>query len=112
MKFLRALTFLVITIFSGAVAGTILATLKLGLVEPYIDRAIALEVENMISSGEKVDLVEIAGYRIWQKGGAIVAGAIYGISLSALFAIVFAYGGNSLLGDDNKKKALFLAGLL
>ena len=112
MKFLRAIAFLAITIFSGAVAGTILAILNLGLVEPYIDRAIAIEVKNMISSGEKVDLTEIASYRVWQKGGAIAAGAVYGISLSALFGIVFAYGRNSLPGDNNKKKALFLAGVL
>lgn len=109
---MKTLIFLAVTIFSGAVAGTILAILNLGLVEPYIDRAIALEVENMISSGEKVDLVEIADYRIWQKGGAIAAGAVYGISLSALFGIVFAYGRKSLPGDNNKKKALFLAGVL
>lgn len=109
---MKALTFLAVTIFSGVVAGTILAILNLGLVEPYIDKAIALEVENMISSGEKVDLVEIADYRVWQKGGAIAAGAVYGISLSALFGIVFAYGRKSLPGDNNKKKALFLAGVL
>lgn len=112
MNYLKTLTFLAITIFSGAVAGTILAILNLGLVEPYIDRAIAIEVKNMISSGEKVDLTEIASYRVWQKGGAIAAGAVYGVSLSALFGIVFAYGRKSLPGDNNKKKALFLAGLL
>ncbi len=109
---MKALTFLAVTIFSGAIAGTILAIINLGMVEPYIDRAIALENQRKISSGEKVDLVEIASYRVWQKGGAIAAGAVYGISLSALFGIVFAYGRNSLPGNNNKKKAIFLAGLL
>jgi Probable cobalt transporter subunit (CbtA) len=112
VNYLKTLTFLAITIFSGAVAGTILAILNLGLVEPYIDRAIAIEVKNMISSGEKVDLTEIASYRVWQKGGAIAAGAVYGVSLSALFGIVFAYRRKSLPGHNNKKKALFLAGML
>ena len=100
MKFLRAITLLAITIFSGAVAGTILAILNLGLVEPFIDRAIALEVESMVSSGEKVDPVEMADYRVWQKGGAIAGGAVYGISLSALFGIVFAFGRKSLPGTS------------
>lgn len=111
VNFLRTLTFLAITIFSGAVAGTILAILNLGLVEPYIDTAITLEAKKMISSGENVDLVEIADYRIWQKGGAIVAGAIYGISLSALFGIIFAYGRRALPGNSTKQKAIILAGL-
>lgn len=109
---MKALALLAITIFSGAVAGTILAIINLGLVEPYIDKAIAIEVQNSIASGEKVDLVEIADYRVWQKGGAIAAGAVYGIALSALFGIVFAYGRKSLPGDNSKKKALFLAGVL
>ena len=109
---MKAIALLAITIFSGAVAGTILAIINLGLVEPYIDQAIAIEVQNSIASGEKVDLVEIADYRVWQKGGAIAAGAVYGIAVSALFGIVFAYGRKSLPGDNGKKKALFLAGVL
>jgi predicted cobalt transporter CbtA len=112
VKFLRAITLLAITIFSGAVAGTILAILNLGLVEPFIDRAIALEVESMVSSGEKVDPVEMADYRVWQKGGAIAGGAAYGISLSALFGIVFAFGRKSLPGTSSTKKAIFLAAVL
>jgi predicted cobalt transporter CbtA len=109
---LRALTFITITIFSGAVAGTVLALLNLGLVEPYIDKAIAIEVQKSVASGENVDLGELVDYRVWQKGGAIAAGAVYGISLGALFGIVFAYGRKALPGKDNKRKALFLAGVL
>jgi len=109
---LRILLFLAITILSGALAGTILGIINLGLVEPYIDQAIGLEIQNSVSSGENVDLAEIAHYRIWQKGGEIIAGAVYGISLGALFGIVFVYARNALPGDNNKKKALFLAGIL
>jgi hypothetical protein len=109
---LKALALLAITILSGAVAGTILAIINLGLVEPYIDQAIAIEVQNSIASGEKIDLADIANYRVWQKGGAIAGGAVYGIALSALFGIVFAYGRNALPGNNNKKKAFFLAGIL
>jgi predicted cobalt transporter CbtA len=109
---LRILLFLAITILSGALAGTILGIINLGLVEPYIDQAIGLEIQNSVSSGENVDLAEIAHYRIWQKGGEIFAGAVYGISLGALFGIIFVYARNVLPGDNNKKKALFLAGIL
>jgi hypothetical protein len=109
---LRILPFLAITILSGAIAGTILGIINLGLVEPYIDQAIGLEIQNSISSGENVDLAEVAEYRLWQKGGEIIAGAVYGISLGALFGIIFAYARNALPGDNNKKKALFLAGIL
>ena len=109
---MRILLFLAITILSGALAGTILGIINLGLVEPYIDQAIGIEIQNSVSSGENVDLSEIAHYRIWQKSGEVVAAAVYGISLGALFGIIFAYSKNALPGSNNKKKALFLAGIL
>jgi predicted cobalt transporter CbtA len=109
---MNSISLLAVTIFSGAIAGTILAIINLGLVEPYIDSAIALETQRKISSGENVDMAELVHYRVWQKGGAIAAGAVYGISLGALFGIIFAYGRKALPGDNNKKKALFLAGVL
>ena len=109
---MKTITFLAVTILSGAVAGTILALLNLGLVEPYIDKAIALETQKKVSSGENVNMAELIDYRAWQKGGAIAAGAVYGIALSALFGIVFAYARYSLPGSNNKSKAIFLAGLL
>ena len=109
---MRILLFLGITILSGALAGTILGIINLGLVEPYIDQAIGIEIQNSVSSGENVDLSEIAHYRIWQKSGEVVGAAVYGISLGALFGIIFAYSKNALPGSNNKKKALFLAGIL
>jgi predicted cobalt transporter CbtA len=109
---LRILLFLAITTLSGAIAGTILGIINLGLVEPYIDQAIGLEIQNSISSGGSVDLAEVAEYRLWQKGGEIIAGSVYGISLGALFGIIFAYARSALPADNNKKKALFLAGIL
>jgi len=76
---MNSISLLAVTIFSGAIAGTILAIINLGLVEPYIDSAISLETQRKISSGENVDMAELVHYRIWQKGGAIAAGAVYGI---------------------------------
>ena len=34
---MNSISLLAVTIFSGAIAGTILAIINLGLVEPYID---------------------------------------------------------------------------
>ena len=68
---MNSISLLAVTIFSGAIAGTILAIINLGLVEPYIDSAISLETQRKISSGENVNMAELVHYRIWQKGGAI-----------------------------------------
>jgi hypothetical protein len=96
--------------------------LELGLinqiiVEPYIDKAVNIEVQNSVrEGGEAVDPNELVKYRTWQKGGEIVAGTILGISIAALFGIVFAYSRSSVLllphSDNNKKKALVLAAIM
>jgi hypothetical protein len=81
---------------------------------PYIDRAISIETQNAIMEGETVDPLELQNYRLWQKCGEIVAGTILGMSLAALFGIVFLYSRSSLLqhSNSNTKKALVLAGIL
>jgi predicted cobalt transporter CbtA len=109
---LKTLTFIAITLISGAIAGTILATINIGVVEPYIDQAINIENQNSIAAGEPVDPLEYNNYRIWQKGGEIAAGTILGTSIGALFGVVFAYSRGSLPGSNNKKKALILAGIM
>ena len=109
---MKTLTFIAITLLSGAIAGTILATINIGVVEPYIDQAIDIENQNAIAAGEPIDPLEYNNYRIWQKGGEIAAGTILGTSLAALFGVVFAYSRSSLPGSNNKKKALILAGIM
>ncbi len=109
---MRTIAFIIITLLSGAIAGTILGLINQIMVEPFIDQAIAIEVENTIASGEPVDFGELAQYRLWQKGGEIVAATILGISISALFGIVYAYARDSLPGSNNKKKGLILAGIM
>lgn len=69
---------------------------------PCIDQAIAIEVQNTIDSGESVDFDEL-----WQKWGEIAAGTILGISVSALFGIVYAYTRTSIPGSNNKKTFLY-----
>jgi predicted cobalt transporter CbtA len=109
---LKALTFVAITLSSGVIAGIILAFLNLGIVEPYIDRAIGLEVAKQVSSGEKVNMGELIDYRYWQKAGAFAGGAIYGAGLASLFGVIFVFARNKLPGKNNKRKALFLAAVM
>ena len=111
---MKVITFVIITLLSGAIAGTILGIINQVLVEPYIDRAISIETQNAIKGGEVIDPFELREYRIWQKGGEIVAGTILGLSVGALFGIVFIYGRNLLLphSNSNIRKALVLAGIM
>jgi len=106
------LTLVGITLSSGVIAGIILALLNLGIVEPTIDKAIALEVQKQISSGENVNMSELIDYRYWQKAGAFAGGAIYGAGLASLFGVIFVFARNKLPGKNNKQKAIFLAGIM
>lgn len=102
-----------ITILSGAIAGTILGIINQGIAEPFLDKAIDLERTKKMNAGEEVlDPAGLAEYRLWQKGGEIVAGTILGISIAGLFGVVFAYSRSSLPGKDNKRKALILVGIM
>jgi hypothetical protein len=65
-----------ITLLSGAIAGTVLGVINQALVEPHIDRAISIETQNAIKEGEVVNPLEFQNYRLWQKGGEIMAGTI------------------------------------
>jgi predicted cobalt transporter CbtA len=109
---MKTLSFIIITLFSGAIAGIVLGLTNQAIVEPFIDKAISIETQRHIARGETVDMAQQSQYRIWQKGGEVVAAALYGISLSALFGIVFVYSRRSLLGFNNKRKALFLAAIM
>ena len=109
-------TFLVIVIvlLSGAFAGLIHGSVNFAIVEPYLDQAIGIENQNLFESDEDISefLVEYEGYRIWQKSGQLFAGVILGISVGALFGIIFALSRNSLPGNNDIKKALVLAGVM
>jgi hypothetical protein len=110
---LNAITFVIITLLSGAIAGTILGAINRALVELYIDRAISIETQNVIKEGEVGDSVELQNYRLWQKGGEVAAGTILGMSLGALFGIVL-YSRYLLLphSNSNIRKTLILAGIM
>ena len=109
---MRTITFIIISLLSGAIAGTFLGLINQAIVEPIIDEAIEIEIQNMISGGENVDRQEVNDIRLWQKGGEIAAGTILGTSIGALFGLVFAFARNSLPGSNNKKKGIVLAGIM
>jgi predicted cobalt transporter CbtA len=109
---MKTITFIAITLLTGAMAGTILAILNQGIVEPFIEKAIALENERAAAQGIMVNPIEFDNYRIWQRVGQIAAGTILGTSLGALFGLAFAYSRNSIPTSSNMKKALILAGVM
>lgn len=105
--------FIAIVLLSGCVAGVVHGLVNLAIVEPYLDTAIGIENQNLFASGEEDDTpefwAEYYSYRAWQKGGQLLAGAILGTSVGALFGMVFAYSRNVLPGNHFVKKALVLA---
>jgi predicted cobalt transporter CbtA len=109
---MKSVIFISITLLAGAIAGTVLGAVNQLAVEPYIERAIELEMQNAAQSGQAINSEEFTDYRFWQKGGEIVAGTVLGLSIGSLFGIVFAYTHNSIPGSNNKKKALIIAGIM
>ena len=108
--------FIVIVLVSGFVAGTIHGAVNLVIVEPYLDEAIGIENQALFESGEAEDTpqfwVEYNAYRDWQKSGQLLAGGILGMSIGALFGIVFAYSRNSLPKGHTVKKTFVLAAIM
>lgn len=111
---MKAIAFIAITLLAGAIAGTIWGAINQIAVEPYIERAIELEMRNAAQSGQVMNNPsEFAAYRFWQKGGEIIAGTILGLSIGSLYGIVFAYTHSSISGiNNNKKKALIVASIM
>lgn len=109
---MKTVTFLAITLLSGAIAGTILGIINQIIVNPFIEEAIGLENERAASEGEIINPIEFGNYRIWQRGGEIAAGTILGMSTASLFGIVFTYSRGSIPSSSNKRKTLVLAGIM
>jgi predicted cobalt transporter CbtA len=109
-------SFLIIVISSGILAGLFHGMINIAFVEPYLDTAIGIENQRLFAEGEAKDnpqfWQQFSDYRIWQKQGSIVAGAMLGASTGALLGLVFAYSKKSLPGNNDIKKALILAGIM
>ena len=112
----KTIVFLAIVLVSGALAGTIHGVTNLVIVEPYLDEAIGIENQNLFASGEEKDTpqfwVEYDAYRDWQKGGQVLAGAILGTSIGALFGIVYALSRGTLPQGNDMKKTFVLAAIM
>jgi predicted cobalt transporter CbtA len=109
---MKTIIFIAITLLAGVIAGTILGAINQVAVEPYIDHAVELEMQNTNQSSQIINPAEFTAYRLWQRGGEILAGTILGLSIGSLFGIVFAYTHSSVPGSNNKKKALIVAGIM
>ena len=108
--------FIAIVLVSGFVAGTIHGAVNLAIVEPYLDDAIDIENQTLFESGKAEDTpqfwIEYDSYRDWQKSGQLLAGGILGMSIGALFGIVFVYSRNSLPKGHTVKKTFVLAAIM
>jgi predicted cobalt transporter CbtA len=108
--------FIIIVLISGCFAGLIHGGLNLVIVEPYLDQAIGIENQTLFATGEEQDnpsfWVEYNSYRVWQKSGQILAGAILGTSIAALVGIVFLFARKNLPEGNYIKKTLILSGLM
>ncbi len=113
---MKTAIFITIVLLAGCFAGTLQGLANLAIVEPYLDEAIGIENQNLFASGEEEDTpqfqAEYESYRIWQKSGQVLAGAILGTSMGALFGIVFALSKKILPGEHHIKKALVLSGIM
>lgn len=113
---MKTLLFLVIVLVSGFSAGIIQGLVNLVVVEPYLDWAIGIENQNLFASGKAQDTPqfweEFGTYRIWQKQGEVIAGGVLGLSIGALFGLVFVYSRHVLPSQNHVKKALVLAGIM
>ena len=94
------------------ISGLVYGSINLLAVEAFIDQAIGIEIQNQINEGEEVDMDETAQYRLWQKGGEVVAGLILGVSFASFYAIVYGYTRKSLPGSSEVRKSLLLASIV
>ena len=113
---MKSTYFIVIVLVSGFTAGIIHGAVNLAIVEPYLDQAISIENQNLFATGLAEDTpqfwAEYSSYRDWQKSGQVLASGILGMSIGALFGIVFAYSRNALPKGHTIKKTFVLAAIM
>lgn len=109
---MKTVLFIAISLFSGIIAGEILAFINLFVVEPSTDEAIGYEVRKDLAKGDKVNSGEVQSYRLWQKSGAFAAAAFIGMAYGGLMGIAYVFVRKYLPFSDDRKKAIFLAGLM
>jgi predicted cobalt transporter CbtA len=106
---MKSITFIFISLFSGAISGLILAGMNLIVVEPFIDKAIGFETARHIAAGEHIDMNQQNSYRLWQKSSTFIAGSIIGMAYGSLLGIVYSFIGKFLPFSGDIKKTIFLS---
>src|SRR5919107_339573 len=107
---MKSLTFILISVGSGALAGLILAGMNMLVVEPFVDKAIGLETAKAIEIRENVPCDdEQNSYRIWQKSGSFVGGSVLGMAFGSLLGIVFMFCRKAIPFSNDIKRAIFLS---
>ena len=106
---MKSITFIFISLFSGAISGLILAGMNLIVVEPFIDKAIGFETARHVAAGEHIDTNEQNSYRFWQKSTSLIAGSILGMAYGSLLGIVYAFINKALPFSKDIKKTVFLS---
>ncbi|MGI0058648.1 MAG: CbtA family protein [Nitrosotalea sp.] len=110
---MRTLSFLAIVIAAGCIAGVFHGMINIAFVEPYLDTAIGIENQRLFAEGQAKDnpqfWSQFTDYRIWQKQGSIIAGAMLGMATGALLGLVFAYSRKILPGNNDITKAVLLS---
>ena len=113
---MRSGIFVAIVLTSGALAGLAQGGINHVVVGPYLDDAIWAENRGLFDSGIEKNTPEFQdahdAFRQWQKGGQVLAGVILGVSMGALFGIVYALSKDALPGEHEIKKACVLAGIM
>lgn len=105
-------TFILITVISGLLAGFSLAFMNLYGIEPFIDKALDIEINNLNNSNENVDWEEISSQRDAQKSYSIVVYSLLGLGFSMIFGVVYALSNRFLPLSDDRKKAIIVALIL
>lgn len=106
---MKSITFVFVSVISGVIAGLVLASVNLIVVEPLIDNAIEIETSNAINSGENVDMEELTSIRTWQKSGSFVASALMGAAFSSVLGIVYLFIRKALSVSNDVKSAFLLS---
>ena len=107
---MRAFIFIILVLASGALAGFVYGLIHLLIAEPYLDTAILIEHQKfLVINPNDTSLVDYTEYRVWQKSGLVLGSIVIGISMSALFSIIFTWSKKSLIGNSNFAKSVSLA---
>jgi predicted cobalt transporter CbtA len=99
-------------LMAGLIMGVVVGAYMLTVVEPVVDRAIALEEQ--MSAAEEPDADdghhdEPLYTRGEQKGGGVGAMVLYALVIALVFGTIFSWRRHVLPGDDDFTRAVWLA---